>query len=192
MAGRNWLRARPVGLVLVLTLAPSALLVVLGWRLFREDRDAELRTVRERREYAAARVGSALERAFHQIETRLSESAGADLLLHLAQVSDAAVVTMHDGMIEVRPADRLAYLPNTMNWIDTSGTFSRGEFLEYRNKDPREAINWYREAARRAEAGDKAGALLRLARALRRDGKADEALATYSSVSRLPASVDGV
>ena len=94
MGTRHWLGSlrRPIALMLLVTLVPSILLVALGWRLFREDRDGELRALRERRERAAERVGLALQRALRQVETRLDQADPARDFGELAQAEDAAVI----------------------------------------------------------------------------------------------------
>ena len=67
---RAWLGSpRPLlGLVLVVTIAPSILLVILGRRLFQEDQRGELRALDERRGQAADQVVSALERGVQELD----------------------------------------------------------------------------------------------------------------------------
>src|SRR5688572_14725947 len=98
MGTRHWLGSfrRPIALMLLVTLVPSILLVALGWRLFREDRDGQLRALRERRERAAERVGLALQRALRHVETRLDQADPARDFGELAQAEDAAVITLRD------------------------------------------------------------------------------------------------
>ena len=176
MGTRHWLESfrRPIGLMLLVTLVPSILLVVLGWRLFREDRDGELRALRERRERAAERVGLALQRALRQVETRLDQADPAREFGELEGATDAAVITLQDDGFDVRPAGRVAYVP-AVSWpsaLDES--FNAGESIALRNP------------TRSSEPAGRIGALLRLARGLRARKAFAEALDTYSTLGRLP------
>jgi signal transduction histidine kinase len=162
MGTHRWLGSfrRPIVLMLLVTLVPSILLVILGWRLFREDRDGELRALRERRERAAERVGLALQRALRQVETRLDQADPAQDFAQLAHARDAALITVRDDGFDVRPAGRVAYVPAVPRPQAGGGNPSAaGESLILRAQD------------------------------LRRQKRFEDALETYSRLARLPPSV---
>jgi hypothetical protein len=175
-------------LVLVVTVAPSILLVMLGWRLFREDQAGEWRALEERREHAADRVVSALERAIQEVEQRLDRLTPAGEP-DIEYGSDAVVVRMSGDAIDVARPGRVAFLPAVrLKPMPSDDVFAPGEALEFRQGNPAAAGTWFSHLARRDDPAVKPGALLRLARNQRQQRSFDSALATYETVTRLPAS----
>jgi signal transduction histidine kinase len=175
-----------IGLFLLVTVLPAALLVALGWRLFRDDQADEARHRQDRREQALAIVAASLERQVIDVE-RVLHSNG--VLPGFGAGSDAAVVSFSEDGVDVRGPGRLPYLPVTTPGRDAgSEQFAAGEALEYRQQNPARAAAWYeREAATTRDAAVRGGALIRLARSARKLGQVDRALQAYAAAAKIDA-----
>lgn len=175
-----------------ITIVPAAALGWLSWRILEQDRALESQRVRERLEHSADLVVAALDR-------RLTETEGQIAVL-LAEPAadppaDALTVTFNSNGIEARPDGRLLYYPALAAPAKEppGEVFQPGEGFEYRQEDLPRAIAAFRELARSRDSLIRAGALVRLARNLRKNGQADEALAVYDELARLgPVPVAGV
>lgn len=165
--------------VLVL-LVPAVAVVWLGARLIEQDRALASRQLRERRESAADRLIAGLEQAVSSTERRLGgEPTGAPI----QPDDDAVLVTLRTSGIEAYPRD-LLYLPVIPPGLpEPTEAFEEGEALEFRAQDHRGAAAIYRALATSPSAAVRAGALLRLARTLRKTGGADEALGVYADLA---------
>src|SRR4051812_2627468 len=83
---RHWL-----GLFLLITLAPSVLLIWFGWRSLQQDRTLALQSVQERRNQAADLVVSGLEQSVAAAGQSLRDSSAASAL---AEPEGAVVVVL--------------------------------------------------------------------------------------------------
>jgi signal transduction histidine kinase len=184
----------PMALLLAATVVPVVILGWLGWRLLREDQILENRRIQARLESAAEGIAAALDRNLSELEQQLSALTTAPTVQARNAASrmgselgeDALIVLIDQAGIEVFPAGRLLYysslpVPNEPD----EKVFAAGEAMELRHNDPAGACAVFRELSRSSDAGIRAGALLRLARNLRKTGRPDEALAAYGELSAL-------
>ena len=171
--------------VLVL-LVPAVAVVWLGARLVEQDRQLASRQLRERRESAADRLIAGLEQAVSATERQLD---GEPTGLPIRPDGDAVLVTLWPERVEAYPRD-LLYVPVLPPGPPgPTEPFDEGEALEFRAQDHRGAATIYRALATSPSVAVRAGALLRLARTLRKIGDAgalDEALGVYADLARIP------
>jgi signal transduction histidine kinase len=161
---------------LAVTLVPACGLAWLGWVLLQQDRELEAQRRRERREVALDRRLSTLER----------QLAGRASLASLVQGSGAVAVEFGPRGVDAYPPERLAWYP----WLPETPPppdhlFRAGEELEFRRADFSKAESYYRQAMRSGDAAIRAGALVRIARVLRKSGQADAALGVFDQMSRM-------
>ena len=182
---RAWLGASRrliLSFVLVL-LVPAAAVVWLGVRLIEQDRALASRQLRERLESAADRLTAGLDQAVSSTERRLD---GDPTRLPIQPDDDAVVVTLRPNGIEAYPRDHLLYVPAIPPGpAEPTDAFEAGEALEFRAQDYQGAAAAFRALAASPSAAVRAGALLRLARTLRKTGRADEALRVYADLARI-------
>jgi len=191
---REWSRSarHPMALFLAVTLVPGIVLGGLGWRLFRADQALESRRIQARLETAAEAIAAALDRRLVEYEERLSTLTGAPD--HQAKTSasklgiqageDALVVVFDPDGVEAYQGGRLLYYPSLPAGKEPAESlFAAGEAMELQRNDPAGAAAAFRELARSLNPGIRAGALLRLARNLRKTGKPEMALTVYSELA---------
>jgi signal transduction histidine kinase len=171
VAIRGWLKP-PRGLLvilLLLTLVSASALAWLGWRLTVQDRVVATERARERLEQAADRIAARFRRDL-EIEGRLR-----GLTLNLARDS-----------FSVAPPGHLLFYPHAAPEPEApDADFREGETYEFRGQQPLSAIPCYARLARADDRAIRAGALLRLARVLRKTGQANESLAVYRQLSAI-------
>src|SRR5581483_10096279 len=100
---RHWL-----GLFLLITLAPSILLIWFGSRSLQQDRTLALQSVQERRNQAADLVVAGLEQNVGAAEQSLRDPSAAAAL---AAPEGAVVVALAADHVDAFPKDRLLYYP---------------------------------------------------------------------------------
>jgi signal transduction histidine kinase len=183
---RAWLGASRrliLSFVLVL-LVPAGAVVWLGVQLIEQDRALASRQLIERRESAADRLIAGLEQAVASTERRLG---GEPTGVPIRPDDDAVLVTLRPGGVEVYPRSRLLYVPViAAGPAEPVTAFEAGEAIEFRSKDYDKAAAVYRALASSPSPAQRAGALLRLARTLRKAGRADEALRVYADLALIP------
>ena len=181
MPFRQWLHApsRSLVLFLVATVVPAAAVVWLSWRLLEQDRALEDQRVQERLDHVADLVAAEIERRLTAIE--------ADPFALKARLSDdALIVRFSSHQVEVRPAGRLLFFPYLPQpEAPPASVFAEGEALEFRQQNLATAIEAYRGLARSKDSLIRAGALVRLARCLRKADRDQEALAVYEELASL-------
>jgi len=192
---RQWLAPRRL---LLLFLCAMLLFVGatgwLGWRFLQQDRALDAQRVRERLENATDLVAGELRRELAEVEgglARLSslpeaELAAAAELLAAALGDDALIAIIGPEGTTAFPASRLIY----QAWIPAptlppAGTYDEGEGHEFRTGRYDRAIVAYRAQAGSDDAIVRAGALLRVARTLRKSGRPDDALDVYDELDGL-------
>jgi len=154
----------------LLTLVSVSALGWLGWTLIKQDRLVEAQRAHERLEQAADRVAA----NFHR-----SLDAGGRLQGLLLRVTN--------DWLSVAPPGRLLYYPHVAPEPEAPGAaFREGETYEFREERPLLAIAFYERLARDADAAVRAGALLRLARVLRKMGRKEQSLAAYRQMEAIP------
>ncbi len=175
-------RLRPPRNVLLLLLAVSAVsvsaLAWLSWRLLQQDRALEKQRIQERLEHAADLIVTSLELGLSELENRLPV---------LSDPGEHALsVAFNPGKVETHPAGRLLYYPFSPQVRESPTTvFDAGETLEFRQQDYVGAIAAFRALARSKDPLIRAGALLRLARNLRKNNRIHDALTVYEDLAGL-------
>jgi hypothetical protein len=167
-------------LFLTLTILPATALVWLGWTLQEQDRILENSRIQERRERAADLIVAALQQSIAVVEQRLTDASAARTL----GAPDGQVVVLSPQGIETIPPRRLLYYPMRPSLPEASPElFESGENDEFRSQNHAGAIAKFRELTRFPDAAVRAGALLRMARNLRKAGRSSEALDVYSELA---------
>lgn len=177
-------------LFLTVTIAPAAALGWLSWRLLQQDRELESQRMRDKLDHAADLVVSGLSRRLVEADEQLAAFGEPAPSLP----DDALIVTFGADGVRVHPSGRLLYYPALPSSVKEapSTTFDSGETFEYRHEDYARAIAAFRELSRSKDLSVRAGALIRLARNLRKSGQAQEALDVYGELDRLgPLAVRG-
>ena len=191
MSLRDWFRPprHLVAMFLLVTVVPSLLLLVFGWRLLQQESTLEQARSDARRGEAADLIVTALEQALAGTEETLRDSEA----MRLAAVTpDSVTLAITESQLEVLPHGRLLYYP-----VASAGdaapdhAFADGEALEHARNDPRAAAEWFERLARHAPAPVRAGALVRAARNWRKFGRPETALALYSAAARLATTAIG-
>jgi signal transduction histidine kinase len=182
VSAREWLRQPGHLLVafLVVTLLPACVLGVLGWRLFQQDVALESRYLQDRLEHAADRAVAALDGQLSRLQDTLASTSD------LPTGNDVVRVAFGPGSVEATPADRLLYYPPSVTPVSLpTQPFLQGEALEFGQRDAAAAATVFRKLTKSRDPTIRAGALLRLARALRSSGRGRDALAVYDELARL-------
>lgn len=189
---REWLKPPRYILPALFAFAVVSLcaLAWFGWKWINQERIVDAQRAREKLEESADRVAAAMRGALAETGDHLSAWAMAPppsgkpedgVLL----VSDAATLTAW-------PPARLLYYPTASGDPEApAALFNDGEALEFQSARSSatlvEVADWYRR--RLATANDpatRAGALMRLARVLRKMGRTAEAMAAYSQLAAIP------
>ncbi len=180
MPPSEWLKP-PRSLLLILflvTLVSVSALAWFGWRVLYQERVVDAQRAQERLETAADRITATA----HGLLAETGERVGAWLTAPPAdgQVDDGLVLIFSGNNLWARPASRLLYRPfPALSPEAPSETFSEGESIEFQQNDSARAVEWYRRLAEHQEGTVRAGALLRLARVLRKSGRLTEARDAY-------------
>jgi signal transduction histidine kinase len=178
---------RLIASFVLLLILPAAAVVWLGTRLVAQDRELEARQLEERRNSAADRAVAELEQALSASERRLQSH---DML---RDSDDAVMLSIRGARVEAQPAQRLLYYPQALSAPGPTDVFTAAETLEFRDGDYSRAAAAFRELAASRSPHVRAGALLRLARNLRRLNRRDEAKTVYRELSRIEGvTLDGV
>lgn len=180
-----WLRqARHLALLfMVAAVLPVGVLSWLGLRLLQQDRDLEDQRIRQGLEDAADRVAARVEAHLTRIEASLDSLAArppADL------PNGAVFVVFRASAVDAWPQGRLLYYPGPPpSDPSRDDLFLPGEKLEFQARAYDRAVVSYRQLAQSKDPRTRAGALIRLARNLRRLSRHDEALSAYAELEAL-------
>ena len=144
-------------------------LVWLGVAIVRQDVTLEVQRLDERREGAADRLVTALERALSADERLLDNPVAPPAGLD----RDGAILVVADSSgLQARPERRLLFYPSMPPLREAlSEVFRAAETLEYADRNPERAIAVLRQLSTSRDPAVKAGANLRLARNLRKAGR---------------------
>jgi len=174
---------RLLALFLVLTVAPAAGLVWLGWRLLEQDRTLEAQRILERQEYAADLVVGALGRQIAASRRYLTQSGDTSSLVTAPDA--VAVIFQQDGFRDL-PVGRLLYYPVAPQVREVpEAPFLTGERLEFSHQDYARAIEQFRSFADATDPALRAGAQFRIARNQRKLGNLQQALTAYEQLAGL-------
>ena len=170
-------------LLCLLTLLSVSTMAFFGWRLLEQQRTVEAQRSQERLEQAADRIAAIVRGTLAET----SERAGAglaspgDLLLSLSATS-----------LDATPPGRLLYYPFPPPEPDVlAQIFTEAELFEFLVAQPNEALRAYQLLANSNDESVRAGALLRIARVLRKLGRPDESIAAYQKLAKLTSTVAG-
>jgi tetratricopeptide (TPR) repeat protein len=181
-------------LFLAIAVAPAVALAWLGWRLLEQDRALEAQHIHERLENAADLAGVQLRQAQAEIEEALAgvaslpaQEVAAALSQRAEHLGEGAVLVVFEpDRVESYPNDRLLYYPYLPSVKEApEGAFAKGEELEFQKRGYEAAAAAYRRLAASKDSAIRAGALLRLARTLRKAHRFEEALGTYRELEKL-------
>lgn len=170
---------------LLVTGVPVAALVWLGFQLVDQDRQLAAQREAERRELAAGRVISAMDQMLAAEESNLGIE---------APPQPGAVRALVSSTLRVFPADAIAYAPSLPALPEAPpGTFDRAEEAEFRRGDSSQSVEILAGLADSPNPSIRAGALLRLARNLRKLGKTEDMLRAYQQMTLITnAGVEGI
>lgn len=184
--------ADAVKLRVMFALAGTVLLGAVGWggwQLVDQDRALGAERQRERLEAAASVVCASLDRALGEWEDSLATvSAGSNALAP----PGAVIVLFEPSAVVWLAGVQLPYLPAvTAPRTPPGPVFAEAEAAEFRERNPRKAAALYRVAAEQGDAAWRPEAQMRLARNLRHDGRAEQALAAYERLATFGAAPAG-
>jgi signal transduction histidine kinase len=172
----------------LLTLVPALALGWLTFELLQTDRELERERLRERAQAAAEQGADRIVAASHQRLTDLERLVAASGTLP----PDVIRVTVDGDKVSVNPPAALAFYPDSPSIDEHIAAFVDGERIEYAERNPAKASEWFAQLAAGAkEPALHAGALLRLARNQHKAGDDEAALATYHQLSAIDAAVAG-
>lgn len=181
---RFWVRfpGRVTALFFGIATVSACALIFLGVRLFEQDRALQAQRLQEKRESAADRLVAALELALSAEERRLADRPeGAN-----PEVGPGAVLLAADHTaIRVWPDGALLYQPVAPTVQEPPvAPFLAAEKSEFVDRDYDRAIEIIRALSSSPDPAVRTGAQLRLARNLRKAGRADAALAMYGALDK--------
>jgi hypothetical protein len=180
----EWLkppRSLLFALFLVTLVAVSAL-AWFGWRLLRQEQIVEAQRAQERLEQSADRIAATTREALAETGERLGNwaiSTPADI-----RPDEGVLLILNGAALSAVPANRLLFSPTPSDGSEApADTFADGEVLEFQQREPSRALDWYRKLADSKSPAIKAGALMCLARAFRKSGHPEEARAAYTQLA---------
>lgn len=172
-----------LALFLVLAGIPLGALGWLGWRLLEQDRALESQRLRERLDNAAGLLARELDRGLTAWESLLPAVAQG---VSVALPADAVAVVFDAGGVRAHRGLPVPYYPLVPSSPETSGgVFAAAEAQEFREGDLTGAAAAYRRLASASDRTVRAGALMRLARTLRKARRLKEAFAVYGELAAL-------
>src|SRR5688572_24943041 len=174
-----------LALFLTLSAVPLSGLAWLGYRVLEQDRALEAQQLRERLDNAGSVIMRELDRRFATWEELLPVAArGQDIALPAGVVF---LLIGPDGATRLQGAQLLYYPRIAHAEGSTRAVFAEAETREFRDADLTAAIAGYRDLTSSDDESVRAEALMRLARALRKGQRTDDALAVYARLARLGA-----
>jgi len=185
MSLRVWLQPPRSLLVILflLTLVSISAVGWFGWLLAAQDSVVEEQRTQEQLEQTADRIVVALRGILSETGERLAAPAQGN------SVEPGPVFLLTENTLTALPPARLLYRPFPLTDPEApASVFAEGEALEFLQGQPEAAADWYRRLADSGNPAARAGALLRLGRALRKLGRENQSRAAYARLSN----IDGV
>ncbi|HKA02613.1 MAG TPA: HAMP domain-containing sensor histidine kinase [Candidatus Solibacter sp.] len=178
---QEWLKP-PKSLLLILfllTLVSVAALAWAGWKLLEEDRLVQAQQRQEILEQEADRITATVRGSLAESGDRLSASLASPP--PAGTPKDGVLLIVRDYSFTAYPSGRLLYYPAPSNDPEAPPqVFAEAESFEFQDGQLTKAAAAYRALADSGkDAAIRAGALLRLARVLRKLGHEEEARAAY-------------
>src|SRR5262249_51585114 len=154
-----------------------------GWKLLDQERIVEAQRAQERLEQSADRIAATLRGSLAET----GESVGAWGGSAPVGVPDGSLVLrLAEASFTAYPAGRLLYYPVSKHEPEAhTAVFIEAEALEFQQRQLDSAAHAYERLAESNDAPIRAGALLRLARVLRKSGRREAALAAYSRLTSI-------
>jgi signal transduction histidine kinase len=187
-------------LFLAIMLVLAASLSWLGWRLLKQDRALESQRIQERLDNAADLIAASLLHKFSESRdqfTSLLALSDSDLAARASELSGqdagtALIVVFRPQAVDAYPPVGLLYYPFLPTAKEPSATvFEAGEIAEFQQRDYAKAIPVFRELSHSKDPAIRAGALLRLARNLRKAQQSRAALDIYAELDQMGATPVG-
>ena len=175
-------------ILLLLTTASVSALLWLGWRLTEQESAVEAQRSRERLEQAADRIAALLRADLAETGERLAAAASSPAGIKSAPEQSLFLILTRDGF-SAYPPGSLLYTPVAEHGAEApESAFAEGEASEILHQDLDKAAGIYRRLSETKDRALQAGALMRLARVLRRRGQTEAASSVYERLAR----IDGV
>jgi len=183
---REWLTPTRTLLCLlfVLTLASISTMAFFAWRLLEQQRMVEAQSSRERLEQAADRITAIVRGTIAESSDRLGAGlvSPGDLLFTLSPTS-----------LDATPPGRLLSYPFPPPDPEPHpDVFAEAELFEFPESQPEEALRAFERFANSTDISLRAGALLRIARVLRKLGRREESITAYRKLAAIDANIAGV
>ena len=189
---REWFRPprHLLVILLLLTVASVSALLWSGWKLTEQESAVEAQRSRERLEQAADRVAALLRANLAETGERLAAAAAAPSPVGIKPETDQSLLLVFtQDTLSAYPPGRLLYSPVAEHGAEApDGAFAEGEAAEIRHQQLDKAAGIYRRLSESKDRALQAGALMRLARVLRKSGQIQAARTVYERLSRM----DGV
>jgi signal transduction histidine kinase len=172
-------------ILLLLTLFSVSALAWLGWRVLEQDRVAEAGQVQERLQQAADQISATLRGDLAETGERLSSwllaAPSGD-----GKPDEGLLLILTDSALSAFPQGRLIYGPLPSSEPEApASAFAEGEGLEFLQKQPDKAAEWYARLAESKDAATRAGALMRLGRVTRSAGRLDASRAAFERLAAI-------
>jgi signal transduction histidine kinase len=189
---REWLRP-PRYILLALfafTVVSLCALAWFGWNWINRERIIDAQRARERLEESADRVAASMRGVLAETGDHLSAWATAPP--PSGKPEDGVLLVADGAGLTAWPQARLLYYPSASGDPEAAASlFSDGEALEFQSGQSSATLvqvaEWYRRRlAATNDPATRAGALMRLARALLKMGRTAEAMAAYSQLAGIP------
>jgi len=202
MALSQWFRSPRYFLTLFLAimLILAASLSWLSWRLLKQDRALESQRIQERLDNAADLIAASLQRKFSESKDRFTSLlafSDADLATRASELAGqgagtALIVVFRPQAVDAYPRSALLYYPFPPTAKETpNNIFEAAEIAEFQQKDFAKATAIFRELSQSRDPTVRAGALVRLARNLRKAQQSRSALDIYDELDQMGATPVG-
>jgi signal transduction histidine kinase len=169
-------------ILFLLTLVSVSALGWFGFKLLEQDRMVQAQRRQERLEQAADRIAATLRGTLAETGERLS--AWLAVPPAAGKPEEGILLIGQDAGVIAYPAGRLLFYPVAETAPEAAaGLFAEGESLEFLQSQPERAAEVYRRMSESGDPARRAGALLRLARALGKVGRRAESTAAYSRMA---------
>ena len=184
---KEWLKP-PRSLLLILfllTLVSVSALGWFGWKLLDQERVVDTQQAQDRVEQAADSIAATMRGTLAETGERL----GAWVTAPPPDGKPEAglLVTIGENSFSAAPAGRLLYRPFVpVEREAAAARFAEGETFEFQEGQPETALERYGKLADSKDAAVRAGALLRMARVLRRIRPVGDAAKVYTQLAAIP------
>jgi len=183
----EWLKP-PRSLLLILflvTLVSVSALAWFGWRVLYQEEVVDAQRAQERLEQTADSITATARGIIAETGERVGAWPNSPPAEN--KPDEGLVLIVSANHLKALPSERLLYRPLATPAPEAAAaSYTQGEAIEFQQNDPARAIDWYRRLAERKDGAVRAGALLRLARVLRRSGHQDEARDVYTQLAAMP------